>query len=90
LKQYPGAYFGQNNLAVCYAALHNMPRAMEESRRAVHLAPKDLMACIYFPDEPSNAEDFALKLIEAGRRHTLIAKKIAPQLDGMERGVTGS
>ena len=34
-----------------------------------------LVTRIYFPDEPSNAEDFALKLIEAGRRHTLIAKK---------------
>jgi len=34
-----------------------------------------LVTRIYFPDEPSNAEDFALKLVEAGRRHTLIAKK---------------
>jgi protocatechuate 3,4-dioxygenase, alpha subunit len=35
-----------------------------------------LVTRIYFPDEPSNAEDFALKLVEAGRRHTLIAKKV--------------
>lgn len=35
-----------------------------------------LVTRIYFPDEPSNAEDFALKLVEAGRRHTLIAKKL--------------
>jgi protocatechuate 3,4-dioxygenase alpha subunit len=34
-----------------------------------------LVTRIYFPDEASNAEDFALKLVEAGRRHTLIAKK---------------
>ncbi len=34
-----------------------------------------LVTRIYFPDEPSNAEDFALKLIDAGRRHTIIAKK---------------
>jgi protocatechuate 3,4-dioxygenase, alpha subunit len=34
-----------------------------------------LVTRIYFPDEPSNAEDFALKLVEAERRHTLIAKK---------------
>jgi protocatechuate 3,4-dioxygenase, alpha subunit len=34
-----------------------------------------LVTRIYFPDESSNAEDFALKLIEAGRRDTLIAKK---------------
>ena len=35
-----------------------------------------LVTRIYFPDEPSNPEDFALKLVEAGRRHTLIAKKL--------------
>jgi protocatechuate 3,4-dioxygenase alpha subunit len=34
-----------------------------------------LVTRIYFPDEASNAEDFALRLVEAGRRHTLIAKK---------------
>jgi protocatechuate 3,4-dioxygenase alpha subunit len=34
-----------------------------------------LVTRIYFPDEASNAEDFALKLVEAGRRHTLIAKQ---------------
>jgi len=37
-----------------------------------------LVTRIYFPDEPSNAEDFALKLVEAARRHTLIAKKLRP------------
>ena len=35
-----------------------------------------LVTRIYFPDEASNAEDFALKLVEAGRRRTLIAKKL--------------
>jgi protocatechuate 3,4-dioxygenase alpha subunit len=35
-----------------------------------------LVTRIYFPDEPSNSEDFALKLVEAERRHTLIAKKM--------------
>ena len=34
-----------------------------------------LVTRVYFPDEPSNAEDFALKMVEAGRRHTLIANK---------------
>jgi serine/threonine protein kinase/tetratricopeptide (TPR) repeat protein len=33
--------FGQNNLATCYAQLHNMPKAMEEGRKALELAPKD-------------------------------------------------
>jgi protocatechuate 3,4-dioxygenase, alpha subunit len=35
-----------------------------------------LVTRIYFPGEASNAEDFALKLVEAGRRHTLIAKNV--------------
>lgn len=30
---------------------------------------------LYFPDEPSNAEDFALNLVDADRRGTLVAKK---------------
>ncbi|HKM66185.1 MAG TPA: protocatechuate 3,4-dioxygenase subunit alpha [Candidatus Acidoferrum sp.] len=34
-----------------------------------------LVTRIYFPDEPANAEDFALNLVEGSRRHTLIAKK---------------
>ena len=36
-----------------------------------------LVTRIYFPDEPSNAEDFAFKLVEAGRRRALIAKNRA-------------
>ena len=35
-----------------------------------------LVTRIYFPDEPGNAEDFALNLVEAGRRGTLIAKRV--------------
>ena len=31
---------------------------------------------IYFPDEPRNAADFILNLVEPARRSTLIAKKI--------------
>lgn len=36
-----------------------------------------LVTRIYFPDEPANAEDFALSLIDPSRRHTLIAQKSA-------------
>jgi protocatechuate 3,4-dioxygenase alpha subunit len=35
-----------------------------------------LVTRIYFPDEPSNAEDFSLKLVEPGRRRTLVGKKL--------------
>jgi protocatechuate 3,4-dioxygenase, alpha subunit len=37
---------------------------------------------IYFPDEAGNAGDFALGLIEPGRRGTLIARKV-PGMDGL-------
>jgi len=58
LKQYPADSVGQSNLAACYASLHNMPRAMEEARRAVQLAPKDLMARSNFSLDACYAGDF--------------------------------
>jgi protocatechuate 3,4-dioxygenase alpha subunit len=39
---------------------------------------KRLVTRIYFPDEPANAADFALSLVPAERRGTLIARKTAP------------
>jgi protocatechuate 3,4-dioxygenase alpha subunit len=56
----------------------------ENALQAPHLAIsiftrgllRRLMTRMYFPDEPSNAEDFALGLVEASRRGTLIAKKV--------------
>jgi protocatechuate 3,4-dioxygenase alpha subunit len=38
-----------------------------------------LVTRIYFPDEPANASDFVLNLVEPARRGTLIPKKIAGQ-----------
>jgi protocatechuate 3,4-dioxygenase alpha subunit len=32
---------------------------------------------MYFPDEPGNAEDAVLGLVEPARRATLIARKVA-------------
>src|SRR4029077_13043173 len=32
LKQFPADNIAQNNLAACLAAMHNMPRALEEAR----------------------------------------------------------
>lgn len=46
-----------------------------------------LITRIYFPDEPSNAEDFALGLVEASRRETLIAKKMDGRADALEWNV---
>jgi len=36
-----------------------------------------LVTRIYFPDEPRNAADFILNLVEPARRSTLIAKRAA-------------
>ncbi len=40
---------------------------------------KHLMTRVYFPDEPGNADDPVLQLVPAGRRATLIAKKLAAE-----------
>lgn len=40
-----------------------------------------LITRMYFPDEPSNTEDFALSLVEPARRETLIARKMNGRAD---------
>jgi tetratricopeptide (TPR) repeat protein/predicted Ser/Thr protein kinase len=44
LKQFPADNIGRNNLAACYAGAHDMPKALEEARRASEIAPNDLLA----------------------------------------------
>ena len=44
LSKYPVDNIAHENLAGCYANSHNMPRALEEARRAVEIAPKDSIA----------------------------------------------
>jgi protocatechuate 3,4-dioxygenase, alpha subunit len=64
----------------------------ENALQAPHLAIsvftrgllRRLITRMYFPDEPSNAEDFALNLIEASRRGTLIAKKVEGRAGALE------
>lgn len=46
-----------------------------------------LVTRIYFPDEPANSEDFALSLVESGRRDTLVARKSAKRDDLLEWNV---
>jgi protocatechuate 3,4-dioxygenase alpha subunit len=45
---------------------------------------KRMATRIYFPDEPSNAQDSVLNLVPAERRDTLIAKRV-PDQDGVVR-----
>lgn len=46
-----------------------------------------LVTRIYFPDEPANAEDFALNLVEPFRRATLIAQRSTHRGDLLEWNV---
>jgi protocatechuate 3,4-dioxygenase alpha subunit len=46
-----------------------------------------LVTRMYFPDETSNADDFALSLVEPARRGTLIAKRKASGPGGLEWNV---
>jgi protocatechuate 3,4-dioxygenase, alpha subunit len=46
-----------------------------------------LVTRIYFPDDPANDTDFALKLVEPSRRKTLIAKKHADGIGALEWNV---
>lgn len=48
---------------------------------------KHLLTRVYFPDEPGNADDPILKLVPAGRRATLIAKKVAGEQGVLEWNV---
>lgn len=46
-----------------------------------------LVTRIYFPNEPSNSEDFALILVEASRRKTLIANPVSGRTSVLEWNV---
>jgi protocatechuate 3,4-dioxygenase, alpha subunit len=46
-----------------------------------------LITRIYFPEEPSNAEDFALNFVDAARRGTLIAKPLGERTGLLEWNV---
>jgi protocatechuate 3,4-dioxygenase, alpha subunit len=48
---------------------------------------KHLVSRIYFPDEPGNAEDVILNLVEPSRRTTLIAKNLLGQEGVLEWNV---
>ena len=79
----PGRVSAAHALFGSHVPSSENPRA-ESALQAPHLAIsvftrgllRRLITRMYFPDEPSNAEDFALNLVEAPRRRTLIAKKV--------------
>src|SRR6266700_5749969 len=67
VRQYPADQFGENNLAICYARLHNMPKAMEEGKKALQLAPKDAAAGLNFALYSCYATAFDSCAQEAGK-----------------------
>jgi Flp pilus assembly protein TadD len=76
LKQYPADNVGQDLLAICFDRLHNMPRAMEEARRAVQIAPKDLLARMNFSLYACYTADF-----QSCEREGREAQKLNPLLE---------
>jgi eukaryotic-like serine/threonine-protein kinase len=58
LKQYPVDNIAHENLAFCYASMHEVPKAVEEARKAVEIAPKDLIALNNFALYSCYAGDF--------------------------------
>jgi len=76
LKQYPADNVGQDLLAICFDRLHNMPRALEEARRAVQIAPKDLLARMNFSLYACYAADF-----QTCEREGREAQKLNPLLE---------
>jgi len=58
VKQYPADNIGQRNLASCYVYLRNMPKGMEEARRAVQLAPRDIASRMNFALDACYSGDF--------------------------------
>jgi tetratricopeptide (TPR) repeat protein len=41
VKQYPADNIGHNNLSICYKGEHNTPKAIEEVRRSLEVAPNN-------------------------------------------------
>ena len=58
VKQYPADNIGYSNLAACYARLLNMPKAMEEAKQGLQLAPKDVLALMNYALYSCYATDF--------------------------------
>lgn len=69
MKQYPADNIGQNNLALCYGRALNMPKAMEEAKRSVEIAPKDVMTRMNYALFSCYASEF--QNCEQGARDSL-------------------
>ncbi len=69
IKQYPVDTVGHGNLAACYARMLDMPKAMEEAREGLKIAPNDVLARMNFALYACYASDF--KSCETGAKDVL-------------------
>ena len=69
IKQYPVDIVGHSNLAACYARMLDMPKAMEEAREGLKIAPNDVLARMNFALYACYASDF--KSCESGATDVL-------------------
>ncbi len=76
VKQYPGDNIGHANLAVCFAKSRNMPRAVEEARRAVEISPKGAALRMNLSLFASYAGDFP-----TGEREARAVQQINPSYE---------
>jgi tetratricopeptide (TPR) repeat protein/predicted Ser/Thr protein kinase len=58
LSQFTADNIGHSNLAFCYERLRNMPKAMEEARRAVEISPKGAVQRLNLSLFATYASDF--------------------------------
>lgn len=76
IKQYPVDNIGHSNLAACYARMLDMPKAMEEARQGLQIAPNDVLARMNFALYACYAGDF--KSCESGAKDVL---KLNPEYE---------
>jgi len=76
VKQYPADNNAYVNLASCYGALRNFPKALEAARRAVEIAPQSAQQRFVLSFTSSYAGDF-----QAGEREARKALETTPSQD---------
>ena len=77
VSRYPADRIGHLNLAVCYAQLRNIPKAIEESKRAVELIPKGAQPRLNLAFYSCFGGDF-----QTGEREARAALELSPSAPG--------
>ncbi len=76
INQYRSDNVGHSNLAICYSRLRNMPKAVEEGRRAVEISPKAAGPRMNLSLYASYAGDF-----QTGEREAQAAQQLNPSYE---------